>query len=461
MAYLSGSTQSIPAGTALGRYAVVDLVGMGGVAEVYEAVHLGLHKRVALKVLRKEVREHPEVRARFLREGKNASLIRHPNVVDIYDVGELNGLPFLVMEHLEGESLADLLDREGPLDEMRAAQLLLPVIAGVWAGHEKGVVHRDLKPENIFLARDGSRRTTPKILDFGVSKAMSAADAITLPDTAIGTPHYMSPEQARGERPVKPYMDQYAVGVTLFEMMTGRLPRQDLHGNELMQSIAFGTFESPRAWRPQMTPEMEAVILTAMAPTPDQRFPTLREMGLAMLPFASGRAQDHWRPEFTQVKPPSEQLARRATDPPPGFADDDQTVVDDLLAASHLAELRASDPRMPAQKPVFHSLWDDDEKTEFTEINRLLDQLPPDVREVMTRWRKVRAERLSTERKRAAAFANEVRNSGRPPPMPTSSAPPSSSAAAEFRSNRWVAVLGIATLVVAVVLTLLVVFSGP
>ncbi|MCA9647583.1 MAG: hypothetical protein KC492_43135 [Myxococcales bacterium] len=181
-----------------------------------------------------------------------------------------------------------------------------------------------------------------------------------------------------------------------------------------------------------------------------------------MLPFASTRAQDHWRPEFTQVKPPSEQLARRATDPPPGFAVDDQTVVDDLLAAGHLAELRASDPRMKAEKPVFHSLWDDDEKTEFTEINRLLDQLPPDVREVMTRWRKVRAERLSTERKRAAAFAEQVRNSGRPPPMPSStSGVPSSSAAADFRSNRWVAVLGIATLVVAVVLTLLVVFSGP
>ncbi|MCA9607515.1 MAG: protein kinase, partial [Myxococcales bacterium] len=141
----------------------VDLVGMGGVAEVYEAVHLGLHKRVALKVLRKEVREHPEVRARFLREGKNASLIRHPNVVDIYDVGELNGLPFLVMEHLEGESLADLMDREGPLDEMRAAQLLLPVIAGVWAGHEKGVVH-----------------------------AISSPRTSSSPETAAGAPHRRS-----------------------------------------------------------------------------------------------------------------------------------------------------------------------------------------------------------------------------------------------------------------------------
>ncbi len=471
VAYLSGSYQSIPSGTALGRYAVVELVGMGGVAEVYEAVHLGLHKRVALKVLRREVREHEEVRARFLREGKNASLIRHPNVVDVYDVGELNGLPYLVMEHLEGESLADLLDREAPLDEMTAAQLAIPVIAGVLAGHDKGVVHRDLKPENIFLARDGSRRTTPKVLDFGVSKVMSAIDAITLPDTAIGTPHYMSPEQARGERPVKPYMDQYAVGVTLYEMLTGRLPRQNLHGNDLMQSIAFGDFDSPRTWRPGLSPEMEAVILTAMAPAPGDRFPSLKEMGIALLPFASERAREHWKPEF-QGRPArgGTPEVRRSSDPHAAFATDDQTMVDDQLAENHLAVLRASSGKMPVPRHALPSLWDDDEKTEFTEINDLLSKLPPDVREVMTRWRRVRAERITTERKRAAQLAQAVKQSRPPPPMapqardsdrPAIATTDSSiPASAPLHGGRWVTALGIAALVVAVVVTLLAIFSG-
>src|SRR5690606_34926563 len=121
---------------------------------------------------------------------------------------------------------------------------------------------------------------------------------------------------------------------------------------------------------------------------PEDRFPSLKEMGIALLPFTSDRAREHWRPEFqgrpARTGPPA---ARRATDPPPAFTADDQTVVDDLLAESHMAVLRASSSKIPVPRQEFHSLWDDDEKTEFTEINKLLDQLPPDVREVMTRWR--------------------------------------------------------------------------
>ncbi len=399
----SGPSQSIQSGTALGRYAVVDLVGMGGVAEVYEAVHLGLRKRVALKVLRREVRDHGEVRARFLREGRNASLVNHPNVVDIYDVGELNGLPYLVMEHLEGESLAALLESQGPLDEQQAVQLILPVIAGVLAGHQAGVVHRDLKPENIFLARDGRRRTTPKILDFGVSKALATTEIITLPDTAIGTPHYMAPEQARGER-VQPQMDQYAIGVMLYELVTGRLPRHTLEGDALLESVAFGGFKPPSAWRPDLNAELEAVILRAMASTPARRYPSLEELALALLPFSSTRAQEQWRPEFAGTDSIKLRV-RRATDiasSTPEITDRDAEALD----ASAPGEAGgASEPSLSATTRAILSAaptephaprWDDDETV--TEISQLLPQLPPDVQEVMTRWRRARDERLTHER---------------------------------------------------------------
>ncbi|MBX3183842.1 MAG: serine/threonine protein kinase [Polyangiaceae bacterium] len=427
----AGSSQSIQSGTALGRYAVVDLVGMGGVAEVYEAVHLGLRKRVALKVLRREVRDHGEVRARFLREGRNASLVNHPNVVDIYDVGELNGLPYLVMEHLEGESLAELLERDGQLDEQQAVQLILPIIAGVLAGHRAGVVHRDLKPENIFLARDGHRRTTPKILDFGVSKALAATDAITMPDTAIGTPHYMSPEQARGER-VQPQMDQYAIGVMLYELLTGRLPRHALEGEALLESVAFGDFEPPSAWRPGLDSALEAVILKAMASAPAHRYPNLEELALALLPFTSTRAQEHWRPEFAgtdSVKLRVQRAADIALSDAPAIThrETDELISEEVLGGP-LSDAAPTKPHAP--------LWDDDE-TGVTEISQLLPQLPPDVQAVMTRWRRARDERLMHDRHSTLPSAVA--------PLPTSMTAPRS---------RWLA-LTAASLMLALALGLI------
>src|SRR5262252_4179961 len=157
------------AGSVVGRYLLVRLVGEGGMGAVYEATHQELGKRVAIKTLHQRHAASPERRSRFLREGRAASRIRHPNVADVYDVGIEGAHPYLVMEFLEGEELARLIAREAPLSVQRTADLLVPVVGAVAAAHDLGVVHRDLKPANIFLSAErGAVR--PKVVDFGISK---------------------------------------------------------------------------------------------------------------------------------------------------------------------------------------------------------------------------------------------------------------------------------------------------
>lgn len=294
-------SRALDDGSQFGRYAVVRLLGKGGMSEVYEALHTGLKKPVALKVLRADMAEHKEARERFVREGENAARIRHDNVVDVTDVGAVDGLPYLVMELLEGEDLAEVFAREGRLSVSQVVDMMLPIIAGIDAGHSRGVVHRDVKPENIFLHRDG-RRTIPKVLDFGVSRVTHEAEGrrITIDANVLGTPQYMSPEQARGDKDADERTDQYAVGVMLYEGITGRLPRESKNPIELLHSVAFGTFRPPSDFV-YLPAELEQVILRAMQREPDARFESIRDLGLALLPFASPAAAAYWGGELGKV----------------------------------------------------------------------------------------------------------------------------------------------------------------
>jgi serine/threonine-protein kinase len=286
-------------GALFGRYEVGALIGTGGMADVYEAVHVAMKKRVALKILREEVLYLAHSRERFVREGEAAARIQHPNVVDIFDVGTFAGLPYLVMERLEGESLADVLDREWRLEVQQLLQIVLPVCAGVAAGHDRGVIHRDLKPENIFLSTDGRRRTVPKVLDFGVSRVLTdLSERLTLDTSVLGTPYYMSPEQARGERTIDARTDQYSLGVIIYEAAVGRLPRDNPSVLKLIHEVACGGFQAPRVHNPDLSPEFEAVILRAMSDEPKDRYESIRALGAALLPFASLRAREYWGPEF-------------------------------------------------------------------------------------------------------------------------------------------------------------------
>jgi eukaryotic-like serine/threonine-protein kinase len=259
---------------------------------VYQARHQDLGRPAAVKVLHEHYARSEEVRLRFVREGQAAARVRHPNVVDVYDVGVERDEPYLVMELLEGEDLSQTIAREGVLSVERTADLLLPVLAAVAAAHDIGVVHRDLKPENIFLSAERSG-IKPKVLDFGISKLMDPGDAQLLTGTGafLGTPQYMSPEQAQGAKHIDHRSDQYSLGVILYQCVTARRPIEEPSIYALIQRIVRGEFPPPRQLNPELPAAFEAVILRAMARDPSERFASVRALGRALLEFGSARVR--------------------------------------------------------------------------------------------------------------------------------------------------------------------------
>jgi serine/threonine-protein kinase len=260
-----------------GKYRLGRLIGEGGMGAVYEAEHTGLEMRVAVKLLNEVfITDHNAMR-RFQREAKAAAAIRHPNVVEVTDTGtDDEGAPFIVMELLEGESLSALLRRERLLSPLVACTITSQILAGLAAAHAKGVIHRDLKPGNIVLARTGSGSCQVKILDFGISKFFTeeATQDVTATGAVIGTPRFMAPEQARGQGDLDGRVDIYAVGVLLYRMLTGKLPFAAKTHEEIIQHILEGEPRPPRELRADLPEDLERVILKAMAPDREERYPT-------------------------------------------------------------------------------------------------------------------------------------------------------------------------------------------
>jgi phosphate/phosphite/phosphonate ABC transporter binding protein len=251
-----------------GKYRLGRLIGEGGMGAVYEAEHEGLKARVAVKLLSEHGSLDAKSVARFRREARAMGAIRHENVVSVMDTGtDEDGIPFLVMELLEGESLAAMLRRERSLSPGLSCWIASQIMAGLGAAHAQGVVHRDLKPGNIFIARQSDGTHKVKILDFGISKLGN--DTHTLNVTAegalVGTPNFMAPEQITGEAPLDARVDIYAVGVLLYRMVTGRLPYVGKTPDELYRKVLAGHVAPPRRRNPDIPPELEAVILKGMA----------------------------------------------------------------------------------------------------------------------------------------------------------------------------------------------------
>ncbi len=290
----------LPVGSKFNRYTIVRLIGMGGMGAVYEAVHAELKKRVALKTLHPSYAQNPEIRQRFLREGELASRIHHPNVVDVTDFGTQDNVAYLVMEYLEGQSLEERIEKEGKLDPALATDVLLGACAGVAAANDEGVVHRDLKPANIFLLRQRGGEYRVKIVDFGISKATEnqLEGSLTSTGHVVGTPFYMAPEQMRSSREVDHRADQYSLGVTMYEVLCGRKPFEADSLFEVVRKVAQGDFALPRDLVAEIPPGLEAVCLQAMSVNAEHRFKDLREMGRALLPFATDRARILFAPEF-------------------------------------------------------------------------------------------------------------------------------------------------------------------
>jgi eukaryotic-like serine/threonine-protein kinase len=262
------------------KYRLLELLGSGGMGHVYRAVNEHVGRTVAIKVLRREHAENEQLAERFLREARAANLVRHPNVVDVLDIGkEDGGAPFIVQELLEGEDLAHFVARRGgklPVDEV--CDLLLPVIDAVAEAHAKGVVHRDIKPENVFLVR-GVRAPTPKLLDFGISKVRASDLRVTEVGMMMGTPAYMAPEQVQGSRDADPRADVWALGVMMFELIAGRMPFDEQDAPALFFAIATKDAPTLLDVHAEVTPAVSRVVERCLRRVPEGRYPSAAELG--------------------------------------------------------------------------------------------------------------------------------------------------------------------------------------
>jgi eukaryotic-like serine/threonine-protein kinase len=269
-------------GTQLGPYEIQSLLGVGGMGEVYRARDSRLNRTVALKILPPQVAADASRRARFEQEARAASALNHPNILTVYDIGEQDGLAYIVSELIEGESLRDSL-RRGPLPLSRLLDLSGQVAEALAAAHAAGIVHRDIKPENIMITRDGRA----KILDFGLAKQVSVAVAAadetrtathTSPGSIIGTAAYMSPEQIRGE-PLDHRSDIFSFGLVLYECITARQPFQRATSVEAMTAILR---EDPAELPETVSPSLRQIVWHCLEKEPDHRFHSARDLAFAL-----------------------------------------------------------------------------------------------------------------------------------------------------------------------------------
>lgn len=289
-------------GSRFGAYVIGSCIGHGGMARIYRAEHEGLRRQVALKVLIDGFARDPEGRERFLREARIAAAIKHPNVVNIFDVGVQDDIPFLVMELLEGEDLEAMVNRRGALTESMLVDIVVPIVAGLAAVHDAGVVHRDLKPGNIFLAKGRNEELEPKLLDFGISRAAESDDLklTTARGLLMGTPLYMSPEAIQGGE-INALSDQYSLGVVLYECSTGLNPFAADTLAETVRRVTTGDFAPPSQHNPTLSRRLARIIARAMSLDPEQRYADLREMGRELLLLAGQRTRITWSLSFGEI----------------------------------------------------------------------------------------------------------------------------------------------------------------
>ncbi|MEX1368327.1 MAG: serine/threonine-protein kinase [Nannocystaceae bacterium] len=322
-------------GTVLERYRLLRLLGRGGMGSVYEAQHEMLDRRVAIKVLSARLAAHERARQRFLREARAASRVHHDNVIEIHDVGFAGGHVFFVMERLQGEDLAQRLQRCGSLSWAEARPLLLQVTAALAAAHEAGVVHRDVKPANCFVVDDGRGFERVKVLDFGIAKvASSVADPVTeltVTGEVFGTAGYLPPEISQGVSD-DPRSDIYALGVMMFRVLTGRLPFEGTAVEVVAQHIGRAP-PSLRSIEPSIPEAVERIVLAALAKEPEDRPASMQQLGRQLAAVGSST-----EPQRAATSAPPPRSSARARDPRPAAPSISRAEVIDLDA-------RAAAPR--------------------------------------------------------------------------------------------------------------------
>lgn len=303
------------------RYRLVELLGSGGMAEVYLARDGVLERDVALKVLRRQYASDEEFVERFRQEARSAARLSHPNIVSVYDQGRSEGDDgasyYIAMEYVPGGTLRDRIRQEGALAPDEAAGVALQVAEALRAAHERGVIHRDIKPQNVLLTEGGD---AAKVTDFGIARAASAATRMTRTGIVLGTAGYMSPEQAKGE-PVGPPSDLYSLGAVLYEALTGNLPYEA--ESALGQAVKHISEPppSPREANPEVPEALDAVTVKLLAKDPEERYPSAAALaedlerirsGLPTIAASSGKTEPVMRAPLPPPSSPEERTRRAA-----------------------------------------------------------------------------------------------------------------------------------------------------
>jgi serine/threonine protein kinase len=284
-----------------GKYRVDRLIGEGGMGYVLAAHHLELDELVAIKCTRSELANNADLTERFLREARLAVKIKSEHVVRVHDIGRTaEGVPFIVMEFLEGHDLSSVTEKGALLEVGQTVDYILQACEAIGEAHALGIVHRDLKPQNLFLAKRKDGSEVIKVLDFGISKAASDKHSMTQTGAMLGSPLYMSPEQMRSSREAEPRSDIWSLGIILFELLTGEVPFTGESLPELCLAVVNKDTPSLRQLAPAVPAELESVVKRCLAKTPEKRPANIAELIELLAPFGKrqgvtfGRTHPGW-----------------------------------------------------------------------------------------------------------------------------------------------------------------------
>ena len=274
----------------LGEFEVLRELGRGGMGVVYEAREISLERTVALKVLPRYLSQDPEFVKRFEREARAVARLNHSSIVTIYAVGEQSGRHFIAMEYVRGQSLAEIVRREGPLEPRRAIEIITQAAGAIGEAHRQGIIHRDIKPENIMVDEDGR----VKVLDFGLAKALAGTTKLTTDGASLGTPHYMAPEQCKGGE-VDTRTDIYALGATLFELLTGRPAFEAETPLAVLYQITKRPFPRATSANPDVPPQLDKILAKMVAKKPKRRYASTRALIQDLNAFLAPKATEEKR----------------------------------------------------------------------------------------------------------------------------------------------------------------------
>jgi serine/threonine protein kinase len=282
---MSAAQQPAPVSILDGKYALLRELGSGGTGTVYEAENLVVGKKIAIKVMNPSAFAERDSQARFVTEARAAARIAHANVVDVHDLGvSKDGVPYIVMELLRGETLESVIDKRGPLAPAYACELFLQVLAGLSAAHAQGIVHCDLKPANVLVTHPRPDRPLVKVLDFGIARGVEAAQHDN--EVVMGTPMYMAPEQVTGD-PVDYRTDVYQASAMLFAMLAGTDPFEASATRDVMRQVAKGRSKNLQALIPELPAELVQVVKDGMAVKRADRIQSIEELAERLRPFVS------------------------------------------------------------------------------------------------------------------------------------------------------------------------------